>query len=470
MLGLSSLRHKNEDDKHEQKKQGNSDQARKLQEYLARQYGEGSSKHKKKKKKKKKKTQLVGGALEIVDHDDTGFKPVAEDTVHEDDAGAFMVISFFIDMLVFCGDSSVHCHPVGTVTAEEEPVIANIEEVERLKRQELKEREMTERASREGGGWKIVHQPEIKEEGITLNGEQMIEEEDDDDIDASPPRRRPRHDSDAEDEDGRHPGGASDSDASPPRRRPRHDSDAEDNDHRYPRAGNDSDASPPRRTSGERDIAGREGGSHRMSDGSLAGMVSGKEIMKEMDMKRKREKERFSKLDDSITGRRAETVYRTAEGRAVSRDQYVHEMEEKRNANRAKYQDAAELPWGKGLKQTLGHSGKDTVSNNSRWGDPMAHLVKNKKTVEEDVRAPPSLLDTHSELLKQSGFKIPLEIPKHSWIRRNIGAPTNRFGIKPGRHWDGVDRSNGFERDLFKRKNELRMREQQARMWAQEDM
>jgi len=49
-------------------------------------------------------------------------------------------------------------------------------------------------------------------------------------------------------------------------------------------------------------------------------------------------------------------------------------------------------------------------------------------------------------------------------------APANRFGIRPGFQWDGVDRGNGFENRWFQARNAEVAKEVVKLRWAQEDM
>lgn len=224
-----------------------------------------------------------------------------------------------------------------------------------------------------------------------------------------------------------------------------------------------------------------------MSDGTVAGMVSGRELMQEMAAKRERERERFAALEADVTGRGAQTVFRDKEGRRVSKEEYMEQQAAAKK--KAQYDSEAQLEWGGGLKQRAEAAARaaamaaeaakpfarsvddaelDTLHRRrSRWGDPMAGLAKKSVT---ELAPPSTLVDRHAAKLKKGGFIIPQEVPKHSWLRRGVGPPVNRYGIKPGRHWDGVDRSNGFERDMFKRQNELKRQAQEAYMWAQDDM
>ena len=355
-------------------------------------------------------------------------------------------------------------------------MIVNEGEFRRLQVQEDRQKELAKRE----GGWKVV------DEGGG-SPPRCARHDTDEDDDPSPPRRA-RHDSDEDDDPSpprrvRHDSDEDD-DPSPPRR-VRHDSDdessQEDSDADVPRRkpedskpdqmdredgiddndkGNNSDVDVPRR------------GPHRMSDGSLAGMVTGQELMKEMSEKRERDIEKFRNLDDSVTGRQAKTVYRMEDGRAVSKEAFEQEARDKRQREKG-YVDGADLPWGRGLRQTMGKARdarqeESKQSLPSRWDDPMGHILAKKKSGAKPRGK--SLLDAHAKELRKAGFNVPLEVPPHSWLNRNIAAPPNRFNIAPGRHWDGVERGQGFESWRTKTLAAKAARVQLGHMMTQEDM
>ena len=318
------------------------------------------------------------------------------------------------------------------------------------------------------------------------------------DDDLSPPRPG-RHDSDDDlspPRPGRHDSDDEEADLSPPRRR-RHDIDDEAaGDLSPPRRGGarspSPDLSPPRRRArspSNEDLSPPRKRAPTMTDGTATGLVDAATVVREAEEKRAAAKARMERLGDDASGRFAATAVRDkATGRILTAEEV---------AAREAAKDAAKKPkererpiWATGVAQAKqiaeGRAALAEESTNpfarsdidaradaamreaERFGDPMAYLARRRERQGGGDIVLPSVVEGISEeALKKSGFRIPQEVPAHSWMRRGIGAAPNRYGIRPGRHWDGVDRSTGFEQELFKTQNQVRARDHSAWKMAQ---
>ncbi|KAG7955705.1 hypothetical protein I3843_11G086500 [Carya illinoinensis] len=461
-----------------------------LKEYLKR-YESNDEEEKKKKKKKKKVVQSkpdVKGVL-VVDEDPVWQKPVNLEEENNDDSAD-----------------------------EEKPQVDEDIEVKRMRRlEQLKAMRAYNAISEDGSGWVPLSpkaansndpnsdmSPPRKREvrndtpspehelkpadfgrgstDLSPSRQRLKHQQNDitpEFLDISPPRRN-RHGSSYQDDFQASPG----SDISPPRKTrdgfripglpdlspPRKRSTETNASH----ASLHQDLSPPRKSRKEAAV----------NEPRKTGLLTGKEISEEIARTKKTDWLRFKEMDPSISGRGAEPVYRDKiKGERISKEDFLKSRQKVKVEEKPKEK---KLEWGKGLAQKREAETKlqelelekekpfartrddpeldNMLKERLRWGDPMAHLVKKK----HPEMVLPNLGD--SEKMKESGFVIPQDIPIHSWLKRGLDAAPNRYGIRPGRHWDGVDRSNGFEKGLVKRTNERRATETEAYLWSVSDM
>ncbi|CAH9066308.1 unnamed protein product [Cuscuta europaea] len=473
-----------------------------LKDYLKK-YDSGYEEEKKKKKKKKAKPNITG--VVIVDEDPVWQKPEIIDDNEEDG-----------------------------LADDEKPLVNEDIEVKRMKRlEQLRAKRPFGAISEDGSGWVSVSDapknnlnsddqnldlspPRKRSSSITL------------DADLSPPRkRRARYDTPSPEPESRK---MHDDDLSPPRkhnarsgtissnshgdvspprrRRARYDTPSPEPELLNSRRQDDDlspphksskvicDMSPPRKSQfsandekSNMDLSPprkkQVQSSAVVKQRPKTGLVTAKDVKDEIAKTKKEEWLRIKEMDPSVSGVGAAGVYRDkVTGERVSKEEFLksHKKKEKEKPKEIK------LEWGKGLAQKremearlqelesekekpFARSRDDPELDNMlkerlRWGDPMAHLVK-KKQADQALLLPDLGSD---DRMKESGFVIPQEVPPHSWIRRGLEAAPNRYGIKPGRHWDGVDRSNGYEKQLFKRTNEKQATEKEAYLWSVADM
>lgn len=181
----------------------------------------------------------------------------------------------------------------------------------------------------------------------------------------------------------------------------------------------------------------------RMESGERAGLQTAEQTAAIVAaQERQRKKDPLASKPQQDGGQGEETIYRDASGRIINiamKRAEARRLADEKSAKEARENEAqkgdvqrAQLEKRKeDIKEakymTLSRYEDDEVMNDElrereRWNDPAAQFLSQKKGGGKSVSGKP--------------------VYKGAWM-------PNRYGIRPGYRWDGVDRGNGFEKEWF---------------------
>jgi pre-mRNA-splicing factor CWC26 len=224
-----------------------------------------------------------------------------------------------------------------------------------------------------------------------------------------------------------------------------------------------STAAENRAGNGEEDDAPQivDGGDATMESGAHAGLQTADQVSAQMARRKAAERQKWEKDVGEAGQEEQETIYRDASGRIINVAMKRAEARQKAEEEARKKAEAEEALKGDvqraqkdQRKQELADAKYKTIARyaddedlneelkeQDRWNDPAAQFLS-KKTKKKSVTGKP---------LYQGS------------------APPNRYGIRPGHRWDGVDRSNGFEKSYFAAMNKKKNLENLHYQWQTDE-
>lgn len=197
---------------------------------------------------------------------------------------------------------------------------------------------------------------------------------------------------------------------------------------------------------------GEEVSGPMMASGAMAGLQSAESVSAALKKREKAERKAMEAAGLDPTGKAQETIYRDASGRIINvamkraelrakaeeeERKKLEELESRKGdvQRRQKEERRQELDDAKVMGVARYADDKqlnDEMRERERWNDPMAPMMASKKS-QDGAKGGKS---------KASGGKT----------YQGAFEP-NRYGIRPGWRWDGVDRGNGFEKKWFAARN-----------------
>jgi pre-mRNA-splicing factor CWC26 len=165
----------------------------------------------------------------------------------------------------------------------------------------------------------------------------------------------------------------------------------------------------------------------------------------------------------SVEGKDVQTIHRNKTGKKIN---IKEENEKLVNEKLIKDQtEIAKMKWGQGL-----------VQNN----DIASKAIKLKSQTDQPFSNYTDDYQLNSELKNTRRWGDPISLLNHHHQTNQINSsntkmytgniPINRFNVRPGYRWDGVERGNGFEKKFIEYQNEQTVFKENFHKWSTEDM
>lgn len=274
--------------------------------------------------------------------------------------------------------------------------------------------------------------------------------------DASPPRRSRKS-----------PEIKHERDNSPPRRsRQRSNSPSRKRRSRWSPAVKQEPASPRRQETIKNNSPPRSSKMTKTLDGKLSGLQDAKTLKRENDEYKERQDKLFREMRPEMSGRHADIMIRDRRGK---NKEFELDMEGERK--KAELEEARKKEydrWGKGLKQIedLEQRYKEHMHEANK---PLARFADDED-LQDHLRHQERLDDPMLEYMRRKKQDVNKEKGVEEKPKYQGQFLENRFNIRPGYRWDGVDRSNGYEKKYYSMISSKKSMEEEAYRYATEDM
>ena len=182
-----------------------------------------------------------------------------------------------------------------------------------------------------------------------------------------------------------------------------------------------------------------------MESGAHAGLQTADQVIAQLKRKQAAEFDRSLAEGAERSGKGTETIYRDASGRIIN--VAMKRAEARKQAEEEAAKVAAQLEAQKGDVQRAERERRKEALKEAKFMPVARHA--------DDV-------EMNEELKERERWNDPAAqfLTKTKKGRSATGQPLysgpftpNRYGIRPGYRWDGVDRGNGFEKEYFAARN-----------------